>query len=226
VSLQEFVGQIELYFEIPKGTLKLDDWRDALLYISERAKNEKVVVVIDEYPYVAMQDKSLNSTIQWVIDQSWLFSNIKLILSGSYVAFMEKKVMGYKSPLYGRRTGMIKLKPFDYYESGLMLDGYSKEEKINYYSIFGGVPHYLAKLDKRKKFWQNVEELLFTPSEGLIDEPNILLKEEFSDPSTYSAIIGAIAGGYGRNSEIANKLGLERTSVSTYLATLVDIGFV
>ncbi len=84
----------------------------AFRQIAELAKIERVILVIDEYPYLAQAYPAVSSMLQSYIDQEYSNTNMFLILCGSSMSFMEYQVLGYKSPLYGRRTVQYKLKPF------------------------------------------------------------------------------------------------------------------
>jgi len=147
------------------------------------------------------------------------------VLSGSHVSFMEKEVMGNKSPLYGRRTRALQLKPFDYFETGLMLKEYSNIDKMKFYSVLGGVPYYLSLVNKQLSFEQNLIEMFFKVDGKLYDEPNFLMKEEFREPAIYNSIIMAIAKGANRPHTIQQVSGIEASSSPFYLKQLVDIGF-
>jgi len=57
-------------------------------------------------------------------------SNIKLILSRFSINFIEEHVLGDDSPLYGRRTGQMKLLPLIYNDSAVFYLSYSKEELL------------------------------------------------------------------------------------------------
>ena len=46
----------------------------------------------------------VSSLLQQLIDQHHGTGKLMLILSGSSMSFMERQVLGYQSPLYGRRT--------------------------------------------------------------------------------------------------------------------------
>ena len=85
----------------------------ALEYVFKLAEKERIILAIDEYPYVARSSKSLASTLQLLIDKYKDSSKLMLILCGSSMSFMEDHVLAYKAPLYGRRTAQIKLLPFD-----------------------------------------------------------------------------------------------------------------
>ena len=199
---------------------------EAVEYVFEKAKNERIVFVIDEYPYLANSDKSVSSILQAAIDKHQERSRLFLILCGSSMSFMEKQVLGYESPLYGRRTAQFKILPFDYHTSAKMHPCFSYEEKITLYSITGGIPEYLSRIDTNLTVFENVCELFFNPSGRLFEEPSSLLKQELKIPETYNAIISAIATGSSKLNEIATKTGMETSQASKMLSTLISLGIV
>ena len=79
-------------------------YQAALEYVFKLAEKERVILTIDEYPYVARESKSLASTLQLLIDKYKDTSKLMLILCGSSMSYMEDHVLAYKAPLYGRRT--------------------------------------------------------------------------------------------------------------------------
>ena len=201
-------------------------FRDAIDYVFSRAKDERIILAIDEYPYLAESDKSVSSVLQAAIDKYHADSKLFLILCGSSMSFMETQVLGYKSPLYGRRTAQFKLSAFDYLTSSEMLYGFSKEEKMILYSVTGGIPEYLSRIDNNISVRENVTELFFDPSGRLFEEPANLLKQELKMPQTYNAIITSIADGASRLNEIATKVDIETSQCSKMLSTLVGLGLV
>ena len=92
-------------------------FQSALEYVFELAKTKRIVLVIDEYPYVARASKSLASTLQLLIDKNKGSSKLFLILCGSSMSYMEDNVLAYKAPLYGRRTAQLKINPFNFLEA-------------------------------------------------------------------------------------------------------------
>jgi len=210
--------------EAPKNPFS--SFREAVEYVFERAKRERIIFAIDEYPYLANSDRAVSSILQAAIDKHQDSSKLFLILCGSSMSFMEKQVLSSKSPLYGRRTAQFKLLPFDYLEGSEMLHGYTNEEKIMFYSITGGIPEYLSRVDSKLSLLENVKDLFFNPSGRLFEEPTNLLKQELKIPETYNAIITAIADGSSKLNEIATKVGIETSQCSKMLATLVSLGLV
>ena len=120
-------------------------WTNALSYIDERQKDKKLVLVIDEFPYLVKKNKALLSELQHLIDHRLIGGKLFMILCGSYMGFMEKEILGSKSPLFGRRTAQLHMKPFNYQTSSKFLDGFSNVAKLELYGAFGGTPLYYSK---------------------------------------------------------------------------------
>ncbi len=196
---------------------------DAFAAITQLGQNQRLVFVIDEYPYLANADKSISSRLQHLIDHAWGSSNIFLFLCGSSMSFMEKQVLGYQSPLYGRRTAQFKITPLTYRDAAAFHSGLSAEENALIYGMTGGVPHYINKLKAGKDIDAAVLENILEPSAYLFEEPANLLKQELREPAVYNAIITAIAGGASRLNEIATKTGLESAVCAKYLKNLIEL---
>lgn len=92
------------------------NWEDAFDYIYQLSAEERLILVIDEYPYLANCFPGISSLLASIIDHKFLNSGLYLILCGSSLSFMEHQVLGYQSPLYGRRTAQMKIRPFSFAE--------------------------------------------------------------------------------------------------------------
>lgn len=198
----------------------------ALEFVFRMAEKERIVLAIDEYPYVARSYKSLASTLQMLIDKYQKTSKLMLILCGSSISYMEDKVLAYKAPLYGRRTAQIRLLPFDFSEVCHYFRNLPIEDKALMYGIVGGTPQYLLKMSDRVSMEENIRGAFLDPTSALFEEPGNLLKQEVREPAVYNAIISAIANGYTKMSEISAKVGEETNTCATYLKTLILLGLV
>lgn len=198
----------------------------ALEYVFKLAEKERLILVIDEYPYVARSSKSLASTLQLLIDKYKDASKLMLILCGSSMSYMEDHVLAYKAPLYGRRTAQIKLLPFDFEETCHYFKNFSDEDKALIYGIVGGTPQYLLQMDDRLSVEDNIKNTFLNPISFLYEEPVNLLKQEVREPAIYTAIITAIAAGASRMSEISSKVGEDTNVCSTYIKNLINLGIV
>jgi len=199
---------------------------NAFEYCFKAAVKKRFILVIDEYPYLAESDKAVSSILQALIDKYQNNSRLFLILCGSSMSFMENQVLGYKSPLYGRRSCQFKIEPFRYYECSKLLTGFNEIEKITLFGICGGIPEYVSRINNNLSVQQNAENLFFNPSGRLFEEPSSLLKQELKAPQTYNAIISAIASGATKMNEIASTVGIETSQCSNMLATLILLGVV
>lgn len=201
-------------------------YQEALDSVYETAKEKRIVLVIDEYPYLAQSYSGMSSLLQVQIDEKYKDSKLMLILCGSSMSFMENQVLGYQSPLYGRRTAQFKIEPFKYYEVSEYFPNSEYDEQALLYSITGGIPQYLGFMDKEKSVEENIKDNFFDPVAYLYEEPGNLLKQEAREPSRYNAIIRAIATGSSRVAEISSKTDMESSAVTTYLNNLVSLGII
>ena len=203
-----------------------ENWEKAFSFIGERAKKERILLVMDEYPYVAEANRTVSSLLQKFIDHEVKDSKLFIILCGSSMGFMENQVLGYKSPLYGRRTGQIKVEPFDFFDSSKFFKSYSNLEKTLAYGMLGGTPQYLKQFNDGFSIEENVINQLLDKNSYLFEEPTNLIKQELREPALYNSIIQGMASGNVRMSDIASFAGIATSTVNIYLKTLMQIGIV
>lgn len=213
--------------DLQKSMAEFQDYEALLDYIDTIAiSGQRVIIAIDEYPYLAASYSAISSMLQSHIDGCWKNSRIFLILCGSSMSFMEEQVLGYKSPLYGRRTAQFKIHPFTFFESRQMLMDFSAEDQAVLYGITGGIPEYLSRINERYSLDENVIQLFFEESGRLFEEPVNLMKQELKEPMTYHSIVSAIAGGASKLNEIATRTGLETSGCSNQISSLIALGIV
>ena len=200
---------------------------DRILWkIEEISDGERLVLVIDEYPNLVEDAKHngglINNFIEAVRDSSKLF----IILCGSSMSIMESEVMGKKSPLYGRRTGQIRLQPFDFETSMKMLTGFSRTDALAIYGLVGGIPYYLEQFDPDESLEENVKDHYLNPTCVIAGEPELMFLTEFRKPATYYSVIHAISRGRRTPSEIGQMVDIKTDMVSHILTRLDLLGFV
>ena len=228
-NLVQFSRCVYTFLGLPEDTGAFPDWRSALSYLARAAQQrqgEPFLFVFDEFPYAAETEPSLPSALQIAIDHEFSHTNARIILCGSNEGFMESEVLGRKSPLYGRHTMQLKVKPFDCFDAARMLPGLSAQECITYYATFGGTPYYLTQVDTGATYEENVIELLFDTSGIPYEEPLMLLRQKLREPSLYNSILDAIGSGETAPKRIAEQSGVNPSSMSKYLKTLLDLGII
>ncbi len=225
-NLENFSKSIIEYSSGIETETSFLSFQAALEYVFKLAEQERLILAIDEYPYVARSSKSLASTLQLLIDKYKDSSKLMLILCGSSMSYMKDHVLAYKAPLYGRRTAQMKILPFDFEETCHYFKKFSDEDKALIYGIVGGTPQYLLQMDEAFSVEDNIKNTFLNPISFLYEEPINLLKQEVREPAIYTAIITAIATGASRMSEISGKVGEDTNVCSTYIKNLMNLGIV
>ncbi len=225
-NLENFSKSIIEYNSGIVADTSFQSFQSALEYVFELSRNERIILVIDEYPYVARSSKSLASTLQMLIDKYKDTSKVMLILCGSSMSYMEDNVLAYKAPLYGRRTAQMKILPFDFEETCRYFKNFSSEDKALIYGIVGGTPQYLLQMNDKQSIEDNIKNTYLNPVSFLFEEPTNILKQEVREPAIYTAIITAIATGASRMSEIATKVGEDTNVCTSYIKNLMNLGIV
>ena len=225
-NLSDFSHVVFQCFSMPDVMPSFADWMSALQFVAEQARGERLVIVIDEFPYACSSNAALPSTLQVAIDKHLIRSNVMLVLCGSNQGFMEGEVLGEKSPLYGRRSAQLKLRPFDYLDAARMMPDCPAEEKISYYASLGGTPYYLGGINFNEGYVANMSRLFFSPTGMMFEEPNMLMRQELREPAIYSSVMRAIAHGANKQGEIADTVGISAGSLGFYLKTLISMGLV
>ncbi len=212
--------------DIPVNTT-FKNFEDIFEYIYQTAKNERFILAIDEYPYLANCYHGISSLLSAFIDHKFQNSRLMLILCGSSLSFMENQVLGYQSPLYGRRTAQMKIAPFTYKECSQYYKNFERKELALAYGVTGGIPLYMSKINDSISMEENIKNNFFDMSAYLFEEPANLMKQECREPMQYNAIIKSIAEGAVKISEISTVSGLNDTSLtSNYINKLISLGIV
>ena len=195
------------------GVIDFNDFDKLFEYIGKYAAKNRVILFIDEYPYLVKQCPYIQSLLQKHIDTSWSKTNMFLVLCGSLVAFMKDEVLAESAPLYGRSDLEMKLRPFNYYETALFVENYSNEEKAIVYGLTGGVAKYIRQFDDRIPLDENIIEQFFS-MEGYFTEEQVktVITGEKQNPVLYNSIISAIADGHTKNNEIAISSGVKEVT--------------
>ena len=201
-------------------------FQTALEYVFRIAEKKRLILVIDEYPYIAKAYKGFASILQSLIDKNKDVSKLFLILCGSSMSFMENHVLAYKAPLYGRRTAQFKIQPFDFFESRGFFKRFSNLDMAVVYSMVGGTPQYLLQIDDRLSVKENIKRCFLDPASPLFEEPSNLLKQEVREAAAYNAIITAIASGNTKLSEISSAAGEETSACASQIKNLISLGIV
>ena len=225
MTLERFSKNLaELFEDETLAQTTLPDWDNFFEYITRKTEEERFVIAIDEFPYIVEQKRSFPSILQDHWDRSLENTQIFLIICGSAVSAMED-IMGHESPLYGRRTSQLLIKPISfkniYREINIDI-----EKAIKFYSVFGGTPPYFMEVDLNETLEHNLVHNVFQYDSFLLQDTEFVLRSELKKPHLYFSILTAVAEGKTRVNEIVNHTGVERSKVGRYLSILRDLKLV
>jgi uncharacterized protein len=169
-----------------------------LLHSEIMSSNRKVVIFLDELPWMAKPRSGLLSTIEYYWNRHWQqLEKVKLIVCGSSAAWIIKKIIHDKGGLHGRITAKIKVDPFTLYES----ESYLKYRNIKLnqkqitaiYMALGGIPYYLNYLERGLSAEQNIQKCFFDEHAPLNGEFKLLFESLFTKAPAYIEIVRLIA---------------------------------
>lgn len=224
-NLECFIERIREYTDDALGK-EFSTFQSAMEYVFDLASRERLILVIDEYPYVARASKNLLYTLPPLLRRYKGDSKLMLILSGSSISYMEKQVINEKSPFSEIKTAQIHLRPFTFLEVSHYYTRFSPEDSLLAYGLVGGIPKYLQQLDERLSIKENIKKTYLDADSFLYEEPIHFLKTEIREPSTYNAILTSIAAGAIHLTDIAKSIGEENAACATYLKNLISLGIV
>lgn len=214
--VQELVRAKILPVPLNFGTLQ-----DVFAYLN--ALPEKIVVVIDEYPYLkAMNDSAtVDSIFQNIIDNRLV--NIELILSGSHIGMM-KDALQEKNALYGRFAVTIKLNELNYLEAAKFYPDKTPYDKAAHYAVFGGSPFVNQALQPTATIRENIISTILNPMSAVYLYASQLLLSDYSVKINAERIFSVIGNGKKRYTEIEDKLDVKKTgNLSKQIKSLIDL---
>lgn len=187
-------------------------------------KDKADVVILDEFQNFVKENPNFLSLLQSIIDTNLKNSNLKLIILGSSVSMMTSRVLSYQSPLYGRKTASLRLRPVNFFEMKEFFPTTEIQKLIEIYGFADGIPFYLNKI--QGDFWEWLNREIKSDKGFLKDEVDFLMKYEFDDSSTYKLILQSISFGKNTIKEIKDFSRLQRTDLSPYIKNLIEVGLI
>lgn len=222
-NLKQLSQSIATYFNEP---ISFDDFESIFKYLAKRSHDQKIIFILDEFTYLMDSNDKILTIIQNAIDQHLIDTSICFIISGSHVGMIED-ALTYQKPLYGRSTFKLKLEAFDYYEAAQFYPNVNSIDKVRLYSVFGGVPFYISRIDQNQSVRENIVNLIVETGAIFEDEINFFLSQEVRSQSSYGRILNAIANGSTRVNEISTKAGnIPSGQLVSYLNVLMNLSII
>lgn len=197
-------------------------WDDALESLAQAAREEPVLLVLDEFPELLEASGELPGVLRAVWDRVRSRTRLRLLLSGSALRTMEG-IQEERAPLYGRVDTALMLEPFRPHEAALLLPGLAPASQASVWGILGGTPLYLEWWDERRSLRANLEELVCAPGAPLLTAGELMLASDVDAGDLARQVVYAIAAGKTKHNEIADLIRADPTRV---LERLVRLGLV
>ena len=178
-DLERFADRLDELLGVRPALNDLPGLFEALYTV---AADEKVLVVLDEFPYLLPgrerdRDEVLTS-VQAVMEERDA-SQLKLILCGSYIAQMERLLHG---PLRGRLTPLL-VEPLDFTEAQSFIGATaSAVDRVERYAVAGGMSLYLDELGGGGALPDRIRRRVLDPRGPLFNDPREVLEEELRTP--------------------------------------------
>lgn len=229
LNMRDFQGSVVSAFpdDAILSGVAFHDWHGALTLLAERARTDRLLIILDEFPYLCKGNPALPSIIQRFWDTIGRHTKMFLILCGSSVSFMENEVLSERSPLFGRRTGQLKVEGLPPSSSFKFSEGWPVRDRLITYGVFGNIPAYLNLIEHKVKLPELLTATAFSPTGFLYNEVFFILQQELREPARYNSVLRALAEGKTTIGDIATISGCENTpTAARYLATLMKLGIV
>ena len=204
------------------------NFRDILFHLAEQAQKQPILFVLDEFPFLMTEKPSVISDIRDLIDQISHQINLKLILSGSYVDMMKSLIEG-NSETFGRFTSVLELKAFDYYDAASFYSGFTPEEKMLMYSVFGGVAFFNSLIEPDRTPTENIQRLILRPNSILQMEIEYSISSETNKIPMMNSVIEAIGAGNTKYADIKKRVMNQKNgdaNIDYLLKKLTDLEIV
>ena len=205
---------------------EITNFDDAFRLLYDAADSERLILVLDDFQNLVSSCKQISQLICKHIDKHFKSSKLMLIIIGSSQPLMMEQTLDFESPFHGRRTAVIELQPFSFFEIRTFYKEFSPFDIAVIFGVTGGVPRYMGLMDAQLPIEENIMRAVFEPASPLLEEPINILRREIREPAHYNAVLRAIAEGKSKNSEIATAVDLETSACAGYLKNLMAMGIV
>lgn len=201
-QLSEFAKQIGAAFyqgaPLSPRSRWIDAFEDLTQAINKIPKDKKVVLFLDEFPWMATPRSKLITALELYWNRYWVFDHrIKLIICGSSTSWIIENIINNRGGLHNRVTRSIHLQPFSLYETEIYLKEHkiylNRRQILTLYTVLGGIPLYWSFVRKGRTAHQCIDELCFQNNGPLVKEFGRLFDSLFEDAKPYIELIRTIA---------------------------------
>ena len=214
-QIGEYLGDEGFKFEKP---------RDIVRFLEGLTSEEKMVVVIDEYPVLAKHHPVFPSILRTFIDNKLDRLNMLLIVCGSSISAMIKELNDGDGPLFNRFMLEMRIGPLPYREARKLNPGLPEEDRMKIYAIASGIPLYHIMFGSEPPE-EGIKRLFIGPAPWAELEADRIVALELKPTERYELILSRIRGGETL-SGLVGSTGLSKPLCTESLKELMLLGFV
>ena len=224
INLEDFIRDTKPF--IGQTGFNPKSFYDFFVSLLEYSRENPFICFIDEFCFLKENEDAIDSTIQQALELHGKNAKMTLILCGSYIDTM-KQLIDKNAPLYGRFNEIIDLHVFDYYDSAKFYLDLSSEDKVKYYSVFGGTAFNIIKLDYSKSFEENLIETFIENESFFEKEINLVLMKELQKEENVNTLFELIASGVRKYKDLNDRMGdPSKDNIGRYLKKLEELDLI
>jgi len=216
LDISEFLGK-----DVPQAP----DLSHLMKTVEDICREEHTLIVFDELPYLLESAPQASSVIQKSLDKGLKGLDCMFVVCGSSISIMRRETENANKPLYGRFENRKQIKPLPIEICRELHPNMDTETSLRWYCTVGGIPYYHLNTDG-KSYQQLIEEKFFDEDSSWRGEAASIILQEFNGNTNYTGAVKCIADGTVRQSEIADKLKIDRAACKRMLDDLEFVGMV
>ncbi|THV42414.1 ATP-binding protein [Glycomyces buryatensis] len=203
LAVEDFVAALagsSLGENAPIPSVRTGSWPDAFAVLASLLPDTPSIVVMDELPWAAEQDRAFDGALQTAWDRMLSNKPVLLLLLGSDLHMMER-LTAYDRPFYGR-ADTLRLLPMNPAETAAAtgLDG---ADAVDAHLLSGGLPGILRVWPSGMTALDFLRQECDDPASPLFGVPQQTLAAEFPAPDQTRRVLEGIGSGNRTRQNIA-----------------------
>ena len=181
----------------------------------------KLVVVIDEFQYIARKDVGFMNSILKLKAKKLYPGPVMIILTSSSLVWVEEDCREKYGEYLKKVDAAIRMEDATFLDVVRHFPEYGTSQAVQVYGIIGGVPGYLTRWNSKKSIKENVCRHILSPDGFLFHEAENYISIELRELSVYNTILAALASGNNKLNDLFLKTGFSRAKISVYMKNLM-----
>lgn len=183
--------------------------------------SSKLVVVIDEFQYIAKKDPEFLESILKLKAKKLYPGPVMIVLMSSSIAWMENDYLETFASFDKKKDIAIKLDDVKFLDVVRNFPEYTTRQCVEVYGVLGGVLGYLNRWNGKRDIKDNICRHVLSKNGFLFKEAENYISIELRELSVYNTILASIAAGNNKLNELYLHTGFSRAKISVYMKNLM-----